>query len=144
MLSHSQFPFPALEQMGIAAEIPCRLPHTVAVFGHQANRFALAFCCRRLAFLGQHGTPPESILSLFPKGPFLLNHNKLERPYFYCRPCHLGDSPFDEAVGLVAGGKQLDMHKAAVPLVTEVPYDTASRSFTSSQAYRLGANGCTP
>jgi hypothetical protein len=50
---------------------------------------------------------------------------QLERPYFYCRPCHLGRYPLDEAVGVVAGCKQLDMQQAAVNLVTEVPYDTA-------------------
>ena len=46
---------------------------------------------------------------------------QLERPYFYCRPCRLGRYPFDDALGVVAGCKQLDMQKAAAQLVTEVP-----------------------
>ena len=50
---------------------------------------------------------------------------ELERPYCYCRACRAGLYPLDDALGLVAGGKQLDLHKAAVHLVTEVPYDTA-------------------
>ena len=50
---------------------------------------------------------------------------QLERPYFYGRSCRLGRYPFDEASGVVAGCKQLDRHKAAAQLVTEVPYDTA-------------------
>lgn len=54
---------------------------------------------------------------------------QLERPYFYCRPCHVGHYPFDEAAGVVAGCKQLDMQKAVVHLVTEVPYDTAQSLF---------------
>jgi Uncharacterised protein family (UPF0236) len=54
---------------------------------------------------------------------------ELERPYFYCRACHAGLYPLDDALGLVAGCKQLDLHKAAVNLVTEVPYDTAQSLF---------------
>src|SRR5262249_52782958 len=50
---------------------------------------------------------------------------QLERPYFYCRTCREGMSPLDDALGLVAGCKQLDMRQAAAQLVTEVPYDTA-------------------
>jgi hypothetical protein len=48
-----------------------------------------------------------------------------ERPYCYCRPCRFGYYPADEAWGVVAGGKQLAMPKAAANLVTEVPYDPA-------------------
>jgi hypothetical protein len=54
---------------------------------------------------------------------------QLERPYFYCRSCHCGRYPFDEASGVIAGCKQLDMHQAAAQLVTEVPYDTAQALF---------------
>jgi hypothetical protein len=54
---------------------------------------------------------------------------QLERPYFYCRPCRFGYYPFDAAVGVGAGCKQLDMQQAAVKLVTEVPYDTAQALF---------------
>jgi len=50
---------------------------------------------------------------------------QLERPYFYCRLCHVGCYPFDVALGVVTGCKQLDIQKAVVHLSTEVPYDTA-------------------
>ena len=69
---------------------------------------------------------------------------QLERPYFSCRSCRLGRYPFDEASGGVAGCKQLDMHKAAAQLVTEVPYDTAQALFRDLTGCRLGANECTP
>jgi hypothetical protein len=54
---------------------------------------------------------------------------QLERPYFYCRSCRVGCYPLDEALGVVAGCKQLAMHKAAAQLVTDVPYDTAQTLF---------------
>ena len=54
---------------------------------------------------------------------------QLERPYFYCRSCRFGHYPLDEAVGVVAGCKQLDMQRAAAKLVTEVPYDMAQSLF---------------
>ena len=50
---------------------------------------------------------------------------QFERPYFYCRSCRFGYYPCDDALGMVAGCKQLDIQKAAANLVTEVPYDTA-------------------
>ena len=54
---------------------------------------------------------------------------QIERPYFYCRPCHLGSYPCDDTLGVVAGCKQLDLQKAAATLVTEVPYATAQGLF---------------
>ena len=64
---------------------------------------------------------------------------QLERPYFYCRSCRLGRYPFDEALGVVAGCKQLDMHKAAAQLVTEVPYDTAQTLFRDLTGVPFGS-----
>ena len=75
MFSRGKFPFPALEHSGIEAQIPGGFPHTVAVFGDQADRLALELRRLRLAFLGHHGTPPGLIVSLFPRCPFLLDHN---------------------------------------------------------------------
>jgi len=59
----------------------------------------------------------------------LVGSVELERPYFYCRACRVGLYPLDDALGLVAGCKQLDMQRAAAQLVTEVPYDTAQSLF---------------
>jgi hypothetical protein len=64
---------------------------------------------------------------------------RLERPYFYCRPCHFGCYPFDEALGVVAGCKQLDIQKAATTVVTEVPYDTAQELFRDLTGVSFGS-----
>ena len=45
----------------------------------------------------------------------------LERPSFSCRSGRTGLYPLDEALGWVAGCKQLDRQHAAATLVTEVP-----------------------
>jgi hypothetical protein len=64
---------------------------------------------------------------------------ELERPYFYCRACRVGLYPLDDALGLVAGCKQLDMHQAAAKLVTEVPYDTAQSLFGDLTGMHFGS-----
>ena len=64
---------------------------------------------------------------------------QLERPYFSCRSCRLGRYPFDEAVGVVAGCKQLDIQQAAANLVAEVPYDTAQSLFRDLTGVPLGS-----
>jgi Uncharacterised protein family (UPF0236) len=64
---------------------------------------------------------------------------QLERPYFYCRTCRVGHYPFDEAVGVVAGCKQLDIQKAAAHVVTEVPYDTAQSLFHDLTGVAFGS-----
>jgi hypothetical protein len=64
---------------------------------------------------------------------------ELERPYFYCRVCREGMSPLDDALGLVAGCKQLDMQYAAAQLVTEVPYDTAQALFGTLTGMPFGS-----
>jgi hypothetical protein len=64
---------------------------------------------------------------------------QLERPYFYCRPCRCGLSPLDEVLDLTTGRTQLDMHKAAVHLVTEVPYDTAQALFRELTGVSFGS-----
>ena len=64
---------------------------------------------------------------------------QLERPYFYCRLCRVGCYPFDEALGVVASCKQLDMQHAAAQLVTEVPYDTAQSLFGDLTGLHFGS-----
>ena len=63
----------------------------------------------------------------------------LERPYFYCRSCHVGLYPLDDALGVVAGCKQLDMQHAAAQLATEVPYDTAQSLFADLTGMHFGS-----
>lgn len=64
---------------------------------------------------------------------------EFERPDFYCRACRVGFSPFDDALGLVAGCKQLDMQQAAAQLVTEVPYETAQSLFGDLTGLHCGS-----
>ena len=54
---------------------------------------------------------------------------ELERPYFYCRSCHQGRYPLDDALGLQRGRLQLDVQQAAADLAIELPFDTASRQW---------------
>ena len=64
---------------------------------------------------------------------------QIERPYFYCRTCRCGVYPLDAALGLAPGRTQLDVHKAAVKLVTEVPYDEAQTLFGALPGVGLGS-----
>lgn len=53
----------------------------------------------------------------------------LQRPYFYCKPCHRGSYPFDEKLGIAPTYKQYDLQKPAARLLAEVPFETASQLF---------------
>jgi hypothetical protein len=53
----------------------------------------------------------------------------LQRPSFYCRACRVGFAPLDDALGSVAGCKQLDMQQAAAQSVPAVPNETAQALF---------------
>src|SRR5437763_15306285 len=64
---------------------------------------------------------------------------QIERPYFYCRTCRCGVYPLDAALGLAPGRTHLDVHKAAVTLVTEVPYDEAQTLFGALTGVGLGS-----
>ena len=80
---------------------------------------AQAFVCRTVETLG---------------GPV-----QLERPSFSWRRCRVGCSPCDDALGVVAGCKQLDVQQAVVHLVTEVPYDTAQSLFRDRTGLSCGS-----
>jgi Uncharacterised protein family (UPF0236) len=64
---------------------------------------------------------------------------QIERPYFYCRTCRCGVYPLEAALGLAPGRTQLDVHKASVKLVTEVPYDEAQTLFGALTGVGLGS-----
>jgi Uncharacterised protein family (UPF0236) len=59
----------------------------------------------------------------------LVGDVEIERPYFYCRSCHLGTYPLDAVLGLSSGQIQFDVQQAAIDLATEVSYETASSLF---------------
>ena len=64
---------------------------------------------------------------------------RLERPYFHCRDCRCGVYPFDEALGLTPGRKQLDVQKAATKVVTEMPYGAAQTLFGDLTGVGMGS-----
>jgi hypothetical protein len=53
----------------------------------------------------------------------------LQRPYFYCKPCHIGIAPFDEKLKIAPTYKQYDLQKPAARLLAEVPYERASKLY---------------
>ena len=52
----------------------------------------------------------------------LIGDIEVQRPYFYCRFCHLGRSPLDDVLGLSAGRIQLDVQQLAAEVAIELPY----------------------
>jgi hypothetical protein len=64
---------------------------------------------------------------------------QIARPYFYCRPCRCGVYPLEAALGLAPGRTPRDVHKAAVKLVTAVPYDEAQTLFGTLTGVGLGS-----
>jgi hypothetical protein len=59
----------------------------------------------------------------------LAGHFELERPYFYCRACHFGYFPLDEALGLSESSKQYDVQDVEAWLSSETAYETASETY---------------
>jgi hypothetical protein len=82
-----------------------------------------------------HLTCPTCERLLAARGPVhrrvetMMGGIEFERPYFYCRVCHQGHYPLDDALGLSAGCIQCDVQQATAQLVTELPYETSSTLF---------------
>jgi Uncharacterised protein family (UPF0236) len=93
----------------------------------------------------QHTRCPQCARFLKARAPVsrtvetMVGSVQIERPYFYCRTCRCGVYPLDAALGLAPGRTQLDVHKAAVQLVTEVPYDEAQTLFGTLTGVGLGS-----
>jgi hypothetical protein len=95
------------------------LPETIVKHAHEGERQRTQASCPRCArVLKAHAQVWRTVETM--GGPV-----ELERPSCYGRAGHAGLSPLDAALGVVAGGTQLDRHKAAVHVVTAVPDDTA-------------------
>src|SRR5215475_265774 len=99
------------------------LPETIVKYAHQGE------CQRQQASCPRCARVLKAQDHVWRTVETMVGPVELKRPYGYCRTCRAGLYPLDDALGLVAGCKQLDMHKAAVNLVTEVPYDTAQSLF---------------
>ncbi len=72
--------------------------------------------------LQERGKPSRNIQTLV--GQFALS-----RPYFYCRACHFGFYPLDEALGLSESSKQYDVQDVEAWLSSETPYEMASETY---------------
>src|SRR4030095_17128957 len=70
-----QLPAPPTQHVHIEAEIPGGFVDPITLFSAQPHCFMFELCCISLPLLCHHGTPPEIIISLFSRCPFLLNHN---------------------------------------------------------------------
>jgi hypothetical protein len=63
------------------------------------------------------------------------------RPYFYCKPCRRGYSPFDRVLGIAPERKQYDLQRAAAELFSEVPHERASQIFERLTGVKLSHHG---
>lgn len=54
---------------------------------------------------------------------------ELTRPYFYCRGCHFGWYPLDDALKLSESKKQYDVQDIEAWLASEMPYEIASETY---------------
>jgi len=62
------------------------------------------------------------------------------RPYFYCKNCHEGFYPLDEALGLAFSPKQHDIQDLETWLSSELPFETAAETFKRCTADTLSAD----
>jgi hypothetical protein len=63
----------------------------------------------------------------------------VERPYFSCTSGCGGVYPFDEALDLAPGRKQLDVQRAAAQVAIEMPYEEAHTLFSDLTGVGLGS-----
>ena len=121
-------PKPTLAQVSetiwtLRQSLTAGVAQTIVEQAHQAEReqksLRCATCERRLK-----ARPPASRTART-----LVGDVEIERPYFYCRHCHLGRCPLDAILGLTSGHIQLDVQQAAIDLATETSYETASSLF---------------
>ena len=64
----------------------------------------------------------------------------IHRPYFYCKNCHEGFYPLDEALGLASSPKQHDIQDLETWLSSELPFETAAETFERCTADTLSAD----
>ncbi|MBW2329380.1 MAG: ISKra4 family transposase [Deltaproteobacteria bacterium] len=64
----------------------------------------------------------------------------LYRPYFYCKNCHRGFYPLDEALGLSSSPKQHDLQDLEAWLSSELPFKTAAEAFKRCTGDTLSAD----
>jgi hypothetical protein len=129
----STFPEVTATVWALRQQLPGGITETIVVHTHRGEQERKQAHCPKCArVLKSREQVCRTVETLV--GPI-----QLERPSFYCRTCRCGLSPLDEVMGLTTGRTQLDMHKAAVHLVTEVPYDTAQALFRELTGVSFGS-----
>ena len=133
-----QEPVPTLAQVtetvwNLRQELTGGLTQTIVEHTHFGERTRKQVPCPQCARLLKARAPVQRTVET------LVGPVELERPYFYGRTCRCGMYPLDAALGLAPGRTQLDVHKAAVKLVTEVPYDEAQTLFGDLTGVGLGS-----
>jgi Uncharacterised protein family (UPF0236) len=133
-----QEPAPTLAQVtetvwNLRQELTGGLTETIVAHAHRGESTRQQTCCPRCDRVLQARAPVSRTVET------MVGTVQLARPYFYCRLCRCGVYPLDAALGLAPGRTQLDVHKAAVTLVTEVPYDEAQTLFGALTGVGLGS-----
>jgi hypothetical protein len=131
-------PAPTLAQVtetvwNLRQELPGSLTETIIAHAHRGESTRQQTRCPQCDRCLQARAPVSRTVET------MVGAVQIERPYFYCRTCRCGVYPLDAALGLAPGRTQLDVHKAAVKLVTEVPYDEAQTLFGALTGVGLGS-----
>jgi hypothetical protein len=100
------------------------LTETIITHAHRSEQ------SRKQAHCSQCDRPLKARPAVARTVETMVGSVQLERPYFYCTACRCGRYPFDEALGLTPGRKQLDVQKAAAQVIIEMPYDEAQTLFS--------------
>ena len=102
---------------------------TAAVFGEMLNTLGVDELTRKSCPCPECGKILRSPRNLRRSIDTLYGRIAVQRPYFYCRPCHRGTIPFDDKLGLAPSYKQYDLQKKAARLFADVPYERAAELF---------------
>jgi Uncharacterised protein family (UPF0236) len=135
--THMKDPKPTLEDLTRAVwecrqELTGQLTATLLeqrFAAEQAQRQAPCPRCGRV--VDARAVPTRTVETLVGKV-------EVARPYFYCVPCGHGFAPLEAVLGLAEGRKQFDLHRAAVKLAAEVPYETARELFAELTGLSMG------
>jgi hypothetical protein len=114
-------------------ELTGGLSETIIHHAHRDERNRRVACCpqcdRRLTARPMVSRTVETMV-----GPV-----HVERPYFYCPSGCGGVYPFDQALDLSPGRKQLDVQRAAAQVAIEMPYEEAHTLFRDLTGVELGS-----
>ena len=114
-------------------ELPGGLTETIVAHAHRGESTRQQTCCPQCDRFLQARAPVSRPVET------MVGAVQMERPYVSCRTCRCGVYPLEAAWGLAPGRPQLDVPKAAVKLVTAVPYDEAQTLFGDRTGVGVGS-----